>query len=121
MWDLIEKINALRNKLSQSLDGEPRAKAMEALRTASEREVGEKLGADEAQDARIWLASPRSMCLGFVHSFELEVGALQRLRCHDGPRRQSAPAFKEVGLAADLLVGRHAGWVVGPARNLRHD
>ncbi len=36
-WTLIEKLNALRNKLAHSLDGEPRAKAMETLREAFKR------------------------------------------------------------------------------------
>jgi hypothetical protein len=73
MWDLIEKINALRNKLSHSLDGEPRARAMDALKASYRRELGADLGKEEEQDARIWLAGALSMCLGFVHSFELEV------------------------------------------------
>ena len=72
-WDLIEKLNSLRNKLSHSLDGQPRAKAMEALKAAFVRETGEKLTEDEDADERIFLGGVLSMCLGFVHSFELEV------------------------------------------------
>ena len=72
MWDLVEKLNAVRNKLSHSLDGEPRAKAMEALKAAYLRECGGKLR-DEEQDERVLLGSVLSLCLGFVHAFEQEV------------------------------------------------
>ena len=39
MWELIDKLNAVRNKLAHSLAGEPRAKAMVALKEAFKREV----------------------------------------------------------------------------------
>ena len=72
MWGGIEKLNALRNKLSHSLDGAPRAKAMDALKALYFRECGGKLAEDE-QDDRVWLTGVLSMCLGFVHAFEQEV------------------------------------------------
>jgi hypothetical protein len=72
VWELIEKLNSLRNKLSHSLDGEPRAKAMEALKAVYTRECGGKLEEDE-QDERVWLGGVLALSLGFVHSFEQEV------------------------------------------------
>jgi hypothetical protein len=72
VWELIEKLNSLRNKLSHSLDGEPRAKAMEALKVAYTRECGGKLEEDEL-DERVWLGGVLSLSLGFVHAFEQEV------------------------------------------------
>jgi hypothetical protein len=99
IWDLIGKLNSLRNKLAHSLDGEARAKATEALREAFKREVtnpsSEELGND-----RILLASAISMCLGFVLTFEQEVerfrhyvGAMDRaINPH---RHKNAPAVPE--------------------------
>ncbi len=72
VWEMIEKLNALRNKLSHSLDGESRAKAMEALKIGYMCECGGKLE-EEEQDERVWLAGVLSMSLGFVHAFEQEV------------------------------------------------
>jgi seryl-tRNA synthetase len=72
VWEVIEKLNALRNKLSHSLDAVPRAEAMESLRAAYTRECGGKLSEDE-DDERVLLASVLSLCLGFVHAFEQEV------------------------------------------------
>jgi hypothetical protein len=72
MWTLIEKLNALRNKLAHSLNGEPRAKAMDALREAFKREVGDA-DEEELADNRFLLGSVISMSLGFVHRFEQEV------------------------------------------------
>jgi len=72
VWEVIEKLNALRNKLSHSLDGAPRTRAMESLRAAYTRECGGKLTEDE-EDERVLLASVLSLCLGFVHAFEQEV------------------------------------------------
>jgi len=72
MWDLIDKLNAVRNKLAHSLDGEPRAKAMTALREAFKREVPHA-AKEELEDDIHLLASVVSLCLGWTHTFEQEV------------------------------------------------
>ena len=72
IWDLIEKLNTLRNKLAHSLDGEPRAKALQAVQDALKKEVGQ-VHREEHEDERVLLVGAISMCLGFVHSFEREV------------------------------------------------
>ena len=41
MWDLIDKLNAVRNKLAHSLDGGLRAKAMSALSSGGSRKEGD--------------------------------------------------------------------------------
>lgn len=77
MWDLIEKLNTLRNKLAHSLEGEPRAKSMIALRNAFKREVTNP-DREEINDDRVLLAGVISMCLGFVHALEQEVERFRR-------------------------------------------
>jgi hypothetical protein len=72
MWDLIDKLNAVRNKLAHSLDGEPRAKAMTALREAFKREVSHA-AKEELEDDVHLLMSVISLCLGWTHTFEQEV------------------------------------------------
>jgi hypothetical protein len=72
MWDLIDKLNALRNKLAHSLDGEPRARAMATLREAFKREVSDP-AREELADDKLLLAGVVSMSLGWVHTFEQEV------------------------------------------------
>jgi|SRR5579864_4078040 len=73
MWNLIEKLNVLRNKLSHSLDGEPRAKAIETVKTAYAAECSGKVNEHEGDDTVI-LAGAIALCLGFVHAMEQEVG-----------------------------------------------
>jgi hypothetical protein len=72
MWDLISKLNTLRNRLAHSLKGEPRARAMTAVRDAYTRERGGKLE-DWENDDELLLLGVLSMCLGFLDSFEQEV------------------------------------------------
>ena len=72
VWELIDKLNTLRNKLAHSLDGEPRAKALQAVRDAFQKEVAE-VHQEGQEDERVLLSGAISMCLGFVHSFEREV------------------------------------------------
>lgn len=72
MWDLIDRLNAVRNKLAHSLDREPRAKAMAALKEAYKREMP-TADKDEVESETLMLASVVSLCLGWVHTFEQEV------------------------------------------------
>jgi hypothetical protein len=69
---MIEKLNALLNKISHSLDDAPGAEAMQTLRAANIHECGGKLREDE-QNERIWLTGVLTTSLGFVHAFEQEV------------------------------------------------
>jgi hypothetical protein len=59
MWNLIEKLNTLRNKLSHSLDGEPRARAMEAVKTAYVAECSGKVTSTKRMTRSCWRASSR--------------------------------------------------------------
>jgi len=72
MWDLIDKLNAVRNKLAHSLDREQRTKAMAALKGAYKREVP-TADKDEVENETVLLAAVVSLCLGWVHTFEQEV------------------------------------------------
>lgn len=72
MWDLIDKRNAVRNKLAHSLDHKPRTKAMAALKQAYKREVP-TADEDELESETLLLAGVVSLCLGWVHMFEQEV------------------------------------------------
>lgn len=72
MWNLILRLNALRNTLSHSLDGEPRVKAMRELRAVYSGETG-GLEKDEMENGVELLAGVCAMCLGFIEAFENEV------------------------------------------------
>jgi hypothetical protein len=71
MWDLVERLNKLRNTLSHSLKGASRVDAMNALRStyAKERELEEW----EKNDEALLIFSAVAYCLGFIDAFEQEV------------------------------------------------
>ena len=71
IWDLVEKLNKLRNTLSHSLKGASRVDAMNALRStyAKERE----LEGWEKEDEALLILSAVAYCLGFIDAFEQEV------------------------------------------------
>lgn len=73
MWDLVTKLNTLRNKLSHSLEGASREKAMNALRAAYAKERDGKLEDWEEKDESLLILGTVSLCLGFLDSFEQEV------------------------------------------------
>jgi hypothetical protein len=73
MWDLIAKLNKLRNALSHSLEGASRAKAMEGVRTAYLTQVGRNLHEYESNDESLLLAGVIAMCLGFLDAHEQEI------------------------------------------------
>jgi hypothetical protein len=73
MWDLIEKINKLRNKLSHSLEGTFRKDAMNALRSSYSQLRGGKLEEWERKDEALLVLAAVAMCLGFIDAFEQEV------------------------------------------------
>jgi hypothetical protein len=72
MWDLITKLNTLRNALAHSLKGEPRTNAMNALRAAYVKERDGQLESWEKDDEGL-LLSVLAMCLGFLGNFEQEI------------------------------------------------
>jgi hypothetical protein len=73
VWDLISKLNGLRNAFSHSLQGERRTKATDALRSAYMRELGEdKLDEFESTDVGL-LLGVIALCMGFLSGFENEV------------------------------------------------
>ena len=79
MWDLLAKLNRLRNALSHSLEGTRRADAMSALKDGYVKERNAKLEAwEEANEASL-IMGVVSLCLGFLDSFEQEV---ERFREH---------------------------------------
>lgn len=72
LWMLIDKLNSLRNRLSHSLDGDARTKAMKEFVDAYTRECDGKLNEYE-DDSAVLLTGAIAMCLGFIHSVEQEV------------------------------------------------
>lgn len=74
VWDLILKLNTLRNRLAHSLDGTARDKAMEVLRASYSREVG----APPEETDVIFLTSVATLSLGFLGSFLKEVNRLRK-------------------------------------------
>jgi hypothetical protein len=73
MWNFCEKLNALRNTLSHSLDGERRAKAMAAVKTAYVAECSGMTVGKHDEDETVMLAGIIALCIGFIHAMELEV------------------------------------------------
>ncbi len=78
MWELVAKLNRLRNTLSHSLEGTLRADAMNAIRAAYIKERDSKLDWEKTDEASL-LLGVISLCLGFLDSFEQEV---ERFRKH---------------------------------------
>jgi hypothetical protein len=95
VWDLILKLNTLRNRLAHSLDGTARDRAMEALRVSYSREFGGK--PPEETDV-IFLTSVATLSLGFLGSFLKEVNRLRKfLSAIDpaiNPHRHKSPAVR---------------------------
>jgi hypothetical protein len=79
MWNLINSINALRNKLSHSLDGEQRSKKIQILALTYAQEFPGELpeGLEEmSRDSAICIMAV-SGCLGFLHAFVEEIKRLR--------------------------------------------
>jgi hypothetical protein len=99
LWELVEKLNTLRNKLSHSLDGEARERAKEAVRAVYIREQGE-LSEFQNADDRVFLVAALALCLGFLHACESEVerfkdyvGELDRVvNPHRFEQKEQAPS-----------------------------
>jgi hypothetical protein len=91
VWDLVSRLNSLRNALSHSLEGTRRAKAMDALRAAYVKERENELEEWEKTDEGL-VTGTVSMCVGFLDSFEQEVerfrGYVDRLDKVINPHRQ---------------------------------
>lgn len=81
MWNLIAKINGLRNHLSHSLNDEARNQRLLSLRSIYEQEFG-KLDVNEVPEMSaeaILCMSAISGSLGFLHSFVAEVERFERI------------------------------------------
>jgi hypothetical protein len=79
MWDLVAKLNKLRNTLSHSLEETQRARAMDSLRAAYVKERGGMLEDWESKDEAMLLTGVIALCLGFLDGFEREI---ERFREH---------------------------------------
>ncbi|WP_116645353.1 hypothetical protein [Salinivibrio sp. HTSP] len=80
MWNLIKKINVLRNALSHSLDPERRTKAVESLKSIYDQEFEPKTRVIDGmgEECALCLASVMG-ALGYLHSFLAEVKRLENL------------------------------------------
>lgn len=80
MWNLIKKINVLRNALSHSLDPDRRKKAVESLASAYDQEFNPKTRdiEDMPEEAALCLAAI-SGSLGYLHSFLSEAKRFENL------------------------------------------
>jgi hypothetical protein len=72
IWNVIAKINKLRNTLSHSLDGVARTKAMTALRAAYMNECRMLAPLEEFGDAAM-VVEATALCLGFLGGLENEI------------------------------------------------
>lgn len=74
MWDLIKKINVLRNALSHSLDPDRRKKAVESLASIYDQEFDPKSRIIDgmSEEAALCLAAIMGS-LGYLHGFLSEV------------------------------------------------
>lgn len=70
MWDLIERINKLRNVLAHSLKDSSRVDAMNALRSTYSKEC--VLADWEKKNEALLILSAVAHCLGFLNAFEQE-------------------------------------------------
>lgn len=80
MWNLIKKINALRNALSHSLDPERREKAVQSLASIYDQEFGPQTRIIDgvSEEAALCLAAIMGS-LGYLHSFLSEVQRFENL------------------------------------------
>ncbi len=74
MWNLIKKINVLRNALSHSLDKERREKAIQSLKSIYDQEFDpETRNIDGMSEEAALCIAALSGALGYLHSFLSEV------------------------------------------------
>ncbi len=74
IWDLIAKLNKLRNALSHSLDGERRANEIEAILLEYANVLGCSVPDDERANQSLMLTCVVALCLGFISTFRKEIG-----------------------------------------------
>ncbi|MGO2498647.1 MAG: hypothetical protein ACTH6I_11570 [Vibrio litoralis] len=79
-WNLIKKINVLRNALSHSLDPERRSKAVESLKSIYDQEFDPRTRVIDGigEECALCLASVMGS-LGYLHSFLAEVKRLENM------------------------------------------
>jgi hypothetical protein len=73
MWDLILKVNTLRNKLSHSLDRAPRERAMAAIREVYIKAIDLEPSDLQNDIEALFLMKTMVGCLGFLGALEREV------------------------------------------------
>lgn len=80
VWNLVKKINVLRNALSHSLDSERREKALQGLKAVYDQEFGQSSRKFEGMDEETALCiTSITGVLGFLHSFLSEVERFETL------------------------------------------
>jgi hypothetical protein len=85
MWNLIKKINSLRNALSHSIDKERRNKAIQSLMSIYDHEFDPKTrNIDGMSDEAALCIAAISGVLGYMHSFLSEVQRFESIvKCLD--------------------------------------
>ncbi|MCL9783636.1 hypothetical protein M9194_19615 [Vibrio sp. S4M6] len=80
MWNLIKKINVLRNSLSHSLDGNRRERAVQSLMGIYDQEFpsDSRKVKDMSEDSALCLAAITGS-LGFLHSFASDMKKFKSL------------------------------------------
>lgn len=73
MWDLIEKLNRLRNSFSHSLDKRKFDNVMRAFRATYSAIVGGNLENWEEEDEASLMAGALALCVGFLISFGQQI------------------------------------------------
>ncbi|MEC8963732.1 MAG: hypothetical protein VX649_02850 [Pseudomonadota bacterium] len=80
MWNLIKKINVLRNALSHSLDPDRREKAVKSLASIYDHEFGPETRVIDGMSEEAALCMVSIMgSLGYLHSFLSEVQRFENL------------------------------------------
>ncbi len=74
-WDVIAKLNKLRNALSHSLDGERRVRATESLIATYKQVDGDMPCADRANDEELF-GCILAFCLGFISGRRARIATL---------------------------------------------
>jgi hypothetical protein len=81
MWELVAKINSLRNHLSHSLNDHERTKRINSLRSCYEQNFGTKAlnEIEEMNQGSAMCMLAISGCIGFLHSFLSEIKSFEAL------------------------------------------
>lgn len=77
IWEVVSKLNSLRNALSHSLDGERRTKATENLLITYSSVCGGKIPPGERASESLLFTCILAMCIGFLTSVKREIGQIK--------------------------------------------